>query len=85
MDTPMSQITRQAVLEKKRERYARAGKEHKTKILTEVVALFACHRKAASRATLDRLLRPARVQQRRRPTTRHLAAPPGSHPHGLER
>ena len=46
----MSQITRTEVLAKKRERYARAGKEHKTKIINELVELFGYHRKAAIRA-----------------------------------
>jgi hypothetical protein len=46
----MSQITRQEVLVQKRDRYARAGKEHKTKILNELVELFGYHRKAAIRA-----------------------------------
>ena len=36
----MSQITRQEVLAKKRDRYALAGKEHKTKIINELVELF---------------------------------------------
>ena len=44
----MSQKTRAEVLAKKRDRYARAGKEHKTKIINEVVELFDCHRKAAT-------------------------------------
>ena len=50
MNTEMSQITRQEVLERKRARYVRAGKEHKTKIIDEVVELFSYHRKAAIRA-----------------------------------
>jgi hypothetical protein len=50
MDTRMSEITRQEVLAWKRDRYARAGKEHKTKILDELVELFGYHRKAAIRA-----------------------------------
>ena len=45
MNTKMSQITRQEVLAAKRERYARAGKEHKTRIIHELVELFGCHRK----------------------------------------
>ena len=47
MNTHMSQITRQEVLARKRERYAGAGKEHKTKIINELVELFGYHRKAA--------------------------------------
>jgi len=50
MNTKMSQITRQEVLGAKRDRYARAGKEHKTKIINELVELFGYHRKAAIRA-----------------------------------
>jgi hypothetical protein len=50
MDTKMSQITRQEVLEKKRHRYERAGKKHKSKIVDELVDLFGYHRKAALRA-----------------------------------
>jgi len=46
----MSQITRQEVLVQKRDRYARAGKEHETKILNELVELFGYRRKAAIRA-----------------------------------
>jgi hypothetical protein len=54
MNTQMSQITRQEVLVWKRERYARAGKEHKTKMINEVVELFGYHRKAAIRALQPR-------------------------------
>jgi hypothetical protein len=50
MDTKMSQKTRTEVLAKKRDRYARAGKEHKTIIINELVELFDCHRKSAIRA-----------------------------------
>ena len=50
MNTKMSQITRQEVLVAQRDRYARAGKEHKTKIINELVELFGSHRKAAIRA-----------------------------------
>jgi hypothetical protein len=50
MHPKMSQITRQEVLERKRFRYARAGKEHKAKIIDELVELFGYHRKAAIRA-----------------------------------
>ena len=53
MDTKISQKTRTEVLAKKRDRYARANKEHKTKIINEVVELFDCHRKAAIRALQD--------------------------------
>jgi hypothetical protein len=54
MDTQMSQMTRQEVLAKQRARYARAGKEHKTKILDQLVELFGYHRKAAIRALRPR-------------------------------
>ena len=54
MNTKMSQITRQEVLVAKRDRYARAGKEHKTKIINELVELFGYHRKAAIRALQSR-------------------------------
>ena len=50
----MSQITRQEVLERKRLRYGRAGKEHKGRILEELVELFGYHRKAAIRAMRPR-------------------------------
>lgn len=50
MDPRMNERTREEVLAKKRERYARAGKEHKAKILDEVIELFGYHRKAAIRA-----------------------------------
>lgn len=46
----MSSKTREEVLGKLRPRYARAGKEHKGKIINEVVQLFGYHRKAAVRA-----------------------------------
>ena len=49
----MSQNTREEVLAKWRERYARyacAGKEHKAKIIAEAAALFGYHPKAAIRA-----------------------------------
>jgi hypothetical protein len=59
MDTQMSEITRQQVLEKKRGRYARAGKEHKSKILDELVELFGYHRKAAIRAVQRTAVRAA--------------------------
>jgi hypothetical protein len=58
MDTKMSQMTRQEILEKKRGRYERAGKKHKTKIVDELVELFGYHRKAAIRA-----LRPKAVRE----------------------
>ena len=57
MDTKMSQNTRREVLVKQRARYARAGKEHKTKIIDELVELFGYHRKAAIRALQGRPLR----------------------------
>jgi hypothetical protein len=54
MDTKMSQKTRSEVLAKMRARYARAGQEHKTKIINELVDLFDYHRKAAIRALQPR-------------------------------
>jgi hypothetical protein len=54
MHPNMSQKTRQEVLARKRDRYARAGKEHKTKIINELVELFDYHRKAAIRALQPR-------------------------------
>jgi hypothetical protein len=54
MNTQMSELTRQEVLAKKRDRYARAGKAHKTKIIDDLVELFGCHRKAAVRALRPR-------------------------------
>ncbi len=54
MDTKMSQSTRTEVLAKKRDRYARAGKEHKTKIINELVELFGCRRTADIRALQSR-------------------------------
>lgn len=53
----MSARTKHEVLTKLRDRYTRAGKEHKTKILNQVVELFGLHRKAAIR-TLCRQPRP---------------------------
>jgi hypothetical protein len=50
MHLKMSQITRQEVLAQKRLRYVRAGREHKKKILDELMELFGYHRKAAIRA-----------------------------------
>lgn len=55
----MSQITRQEILEKKRHRYQRAGKKHKTQIVDEVVELFGYHRKAAPRALRAKAARSA--------------------------
>ena len=46
----MSQQTREEVLWKLRGRYQRAGKEHKTKIIIQLIELFGYHRKAAIRA-----------------------------------
>ena len=50
MHLKMSQITRQEVLAQKRLRYVRAGREHKKRILDELMELFGYHRKAAIRA-----------------------------------
>ena len=54
MEPKMSQITRMEVLVAKRDRYARAGKEDKTKIINERVELFGGHHKAALRALPSR-------------------------------
>jgi hypothetical protein len=59
MEPKMSQITRSEVLARKRDRYARAGKEHKSKIINELVDLFGYHRKAAIRALRIRPVRTA--------------------------
>jgi len=50
MHPGMSQITREEVLARKRERYGRAGKKHKSKLIEELIELFGYHRKAAIRA-----------------------------------
>ena len=50
MDKDMSQWTRKQVLEKLRQRYKRAGAEHKTKLIDQAVQLLGYHRKAAIRA-----------------------------------
>jgi hypothetical protein len=50
MHLKMSQMTRQEVLARKRLRYVRAGREHKKRILDELIELFGYHRKAAIRA-----------------------------------
>lgn len=55
----MSQITRQEILEKKRHRYERAGKKHKSQIVDELVELFGYHRKAALRALRPKAIREA--------------------------
>jgi hypothetical protein len=54
MDTKMSQKTRREVLAKQRDRYTRAGKKRKTRIIDELVELFDYHRKAAIRALQPR-------------------------------
>ena len=46
----MSQLTRKEILAKMQKRYERAGVEYKSRLITEVVALFGYHRKAAIRA-----------------------------------
>jgi hypothetical protein len=50
MHIPMGQITRQEVLARQRERYARAGRKYKTKVINKLVELSGCHREAAIRA-----------------------------------
>jgi len=54
MHPKMSQKTRQEVLVRQRERYARAGQKHKTKIINELVELLGYHRKSAIRALQPR-------------------------------
>jgi hypothetical protein len=50
MNPEMSKKTRDELMEKWRGRYARAGKEHKQRILDQAVELLGYHRKAAIRA-----------------------------------
>jgi hypothetical protein len=50
MHLKMSKPTKDEVLNKLRGRYARAGQEHKTKIIDQVLDLFDYHRKSAIRA-----------------------------------
>jgi hypothetical protein len=46
----MSQNTRPEVLTQMRRRYLRAGRSYKSQLVSELVELFGCHRKAALRA-----------------------------------
>ena len=70
MNPQMSQQTKQEVLAQWRARYARAGRQYKTKILDEVVALFDCHRKSAVRMLRARPASPpAAPYARGRPRT----------------
>ena len=50
MDDGMSTQTKDQVMNKLRRRYLTAGREHKRKLIDEVVALLGYHRKAAIRA-----------------------------------
>ena len=50
MHLKMSQPTKHEVLNQLRGRYARAGLKHKSKLIDQVIDLFAYHRKAAIRA-----------------------------------
>jgi len=50
MHLRMSKPTKDEVLNKLRGRYARAGQEHKTQIIDQVIDLFDYHRKSALRA-----------------------------------
>jgi hypothetical protein len=50
MDKNMNLSTRKEVLAKLRQRYIKAGTEHKSKLLDQAVHLFGYHRKAAIRA-----------------------------------
>jgi len=57
----MSQLTRQEVLCKLRQRYARAGKIYKTRLITQAVELLGYHRKAAIRALQPRPIKAIRA------------------------
>jgi hypothetical protein len=59
MHPKMSPITRQEVLVQKRDRYARAGQEHKSEIINQRVERFGYHRQAALRALQVRKVLPA--------------------------
>ncbi len=50
MDKTMSTNTKREVMNKLRCRYATAGRQHKTKLLDQAVAVMGYHRKAAIRA-----------------------------------
>jgi hypothetical protein len=50
MHLDMSKLTKKEVLAKMRDRYRRAGTQHKTQILDQLQELFGYHRKAAIRA-----------------------------------
>jgi hypothetical protein len=54
MNTQMSQTTRQEILTQMRRRYARAGRQFKSQLVSELVQLFGYHRKAALRALRSR-------------------------------
>jgi len=58
MHLKMSQNTRKEVLVRMRERYIRAGREYKSRLVSELVALFGYHRKVALRALRPRAERP---------------------------
>ena len=50
MHPKMSQSTKDEVMNKLRGRYARAGQQHKRKLIDQAIDLFDYHRKAAIRA-----------------------------------
>ena len=50
MDNQMSHPTKQEVLGKLRQQYARAGRQYKRQLLDQAIGLFGYHRKAAIRA-----------------------------------
>jgi hypothetical protein len=50
MDQTMSASTKKEVMNKLRQRYQNAGREHKSKLIEQAVALMGYHRKAAIRA-----------------------------------
>src|SRR5262245_40669201 len=61
MHRTMSQLTRKEVLHKMRQRYTRAAKGYKTRLITQVVELLGYHRKAAIRALQPPAPPPARA------------------------
>jgi hypothetical protein len=71
MNTQMNPNTRQEVLVQMRRRYARAGRNYKSQLVTELVELFGYHRKAALRALRPRPDGPRAPFARGRPREYH--------------